>query len=181
MPKSWRHRLTAIVGLLAVLFVLMVGYGVLTPAPTLGAYPTENDPATNYNAYVDEHVQVAGTVIETDPVVIAAEYDQYTQGTRRKGTIELTITNIDEPVERGQFVQVYGTATGDRAIIAANVVVVPAGNFRYMYIVSALAGLWVLGRLVRGWRIDWETGAVTRRKDPLTIETITTRFIAEAD
>ena len=31
------------------------------------------------------------------------------------------------------------------------------------YGISALAGLWVLARLVRGWSLDWETGALERR------------------
>jgi hypothetical protein len=44
---------------------------------------------------------------------------------------------------------------------------VPARNYLYMYTISALAGVWVLLRLVRGWTVNRATLAIRRRPTPL--------------
>lgn len=166
MLTSRSGRTVAVLLLLAVLFGLMVGFGTLAPAPSLGAYPSEDDLAANYDAYIAQPVQVVGTVVETNPVVIAVEYDYYAAGDAYVGTLTLAITDVTTPVPPGQVVQVYGVARPDHTITARNVVTVPTVNFAYMYGISALAGLWVLVRLARDWRLDWQRGALTRREQP---------------
>lgn len=74
----------------------------------------------------------------------------------------------------GDELWVYGvvestrdTGTGTEATVRAlNAFVVPRSGLQYAYVVSALAGLWVLYRLVRGWRLDtgrW--GLIPREED----------------
>jgi hypothetical protein len=166
MVDSWAGRLAAIGVLLAVLFVLTVGYGTLGPAPSLGAYPSEDDIAPDPGSYIGQQVHLSGQVVETDPVVITTDYAYYADGERVEGALDLTVRNVDTAVSRGDTLQVFGTLGPEQTIQAQNVVVVPAVNYAYMYTVSALAGLWVLARLVAGWRVDWPTGALERRETP---------------
>lgn len=169
MPRSRLGRTVSVLALLCVLFVLLVGFGTLDPDPRLGAYPTEDDFAADYDGYVGRPVQAAGTVVRTDPVVIAADYRYYAAGDVHAGTIDLTLTGVRTDVGRGEALRVFGVLRPDRTIDAGTVLTVPAVNFAYMYVVSALAGLWVFGRLVRDWRIDPRRGALTCRERPLDL------------
>ncbi|NHN62779.1 hypothetical protein G9463_05600 [Haloarcula sp. JP-Z28] len=167
MLHSWVGRAAAICGLLAVLFALMVGFGTATPASELGDYPAEDALAADYDRYVGESVQVTGTVTGTEPVEIAVEYEYAANGKRYSGTLAIVVRNVDRAVAEGESLQVYGTLGPDWTITAENSVSVPATNYVAMYFVSALAGLWTLGRLVCGWRLNWQTGALCRREEPL--------------
>jgi hypothetical protein len=167
MLHSWVGRVAAICGLLAVLFALMVGFGAATPDPALGDYPDENALAQDPDNYVGDYVQVTGTVSGTEPVDIAVEYDYTADGERHSGTLTVTVRNVDTAVAEGESLQVYGTLGPNGTITAENSVSVPAVNYAAMYLVSALAGLWTLGRLLCGWRLDWQTGALCRRDEPL--------------
>jgi hypothetical protein len=166
MLHTWVGRVVAICGLLAVLFALMIGLGAATPAPALGDYPAEDALADDPDKHIGEHVQVTGTVSGTSPVEIAVEYDYATGGERHSGTLTVTVRNVGTAVAEGETLQVYGTLGPDRTITAENSVSVPAMNYAAMYLVSALAGLWTFGRLVCGWRLDWQTGALCRREKP---------------
>lgn len=167
MLHSWAGRFVAVAVLLAVLFALMVGFGATTPAPALGDYPHGDALAQGDDTSVGDHVQVTGTVLATDPVDIAVEYDYYADGDRHSGVMTLTVRNVDTAVAVGGTLQVYGPLGPDRTITAENSVSVPATNYTAMYLVSALAGLWVLARLRCGWHLDWETGALHPREEPL--------------
>ncbi|MDS0221382.1 hypothetical protein NDI54_08470 [Haloarcula sp. S1AR25-5A] len=165
MFHSWVGRLAAVGVLLVALFGLMVAFGAITPAPALGDYPGEEELAQDYDGHVGDYVQVTGTVVGTDPVEIALEYDYTDAGERHSGTITVTVRNVETTVTDGESLQVYGTPGPDRTITAENSVSVPATNYTAMYLVSALAGLWTLWRLVCGWRLDWQTGALVRREE----------------
>lgn len=166
MEHPWVRRSVAVVVLLAVLFALMVGFGAATPDPALGDYPAGNELARDYDGHVGDDVQVTGTVTETAPVEIAVEYEYVADGERYSGVISLTVRDLDTAVAVGESLQVYGPLGPERTIVAENSVSVPATNYTAMYLVSALAGLWTLGRLARGWRLDWQTGALVRREEP---------------
>jgi hypothetical protein len=60
----------------------------------------------------------------------------------------------------GDTLQVFGVLTDPRAVRATNVVVVPQTGLWDAWVSSFLAGLWVLARLLRHWRLDPETGAL---------------------
>jgi hypothetical protein len=168
MLHSWVGRVAAICGLLAVLFALMVGLGAPAPDPAVGDYPDGNALAQDPDNHVGKYVQVTGTVVGTEPVEIAVEYDYTADGERHSGMLTVTVRNVDTAVTEGQSLQVYGTLGPDGTITAENSVSVPPMNYTAMYLVSALAGLWTLGRLICGWRLDLQTGALCRRDEPLT-------------
>lgn len=169
MLDSRASRLAALAVLLGALAALAVRYGSLAPAPRLGYYPTADHVAAGYDSYVGERVHVTGTVVAVDPVVIAAEYAAWVDGGYRTGTIRLTITGLSQSVAPGETLQVFGTARPDRTVRATNAVAVPAANFLYTYAVSALAGLWVFARLIRGWTVAWGELAVRRRPAPISL------------
>jgi len=175
MLHSRAGRVVAICGLLAALFALMMGLGAATPDPTLGDYPDGDALAQNPDNHVGEFVQVTGTVVGTDPVEIAVEYEYADGGERHSGTLTVAVRNVDTAVTEGESLQVYGTFGPDGAITAANSVSVPAMNYTAMYLVSALAGLWTFGRLICGWRLDLRTGALCRREEPHTARAILDR------
>jgi hypothetical protein len=168
MLHSWVGRVAAVCGLLAVLFALMVGLGAPAPDPAVGDYPNGDALAQDYDRYVGESVQVTGTVVGTEPAEIDLGYEYAADGERYSGTLTVTVRNVDTAVVEGQTLQVYGTLGPDRTISAEHSVSVPATNYIAMYLVSALAGLWTLARVVCGWRLDPRTGALRRRDDPLT-------------
>lgn len=170
MLDSRAGRLAAVAALLVALLALAVRYGAATvrPAPELAFYPAEDHLAADYGAYVGQRVQVSGIVVGVDPVVIVAEYETWAGGRYRAGELHLTITNYAGSVAPGDRLQVFGTARPERTVRAERTVAVPGANYRYMYGVSFLAGLWVLARLVRGWTVSWDDLAIRPRAEPPT-------------
>lgn len=167
MLETRAGRLVALCVLFALLVVVAVGFGASTArGPWPGQTPTVDHLATTGDAYVGQPVHVSGTVVRTDPVVVAARYERWTGERYRTGVLGFTVTGLTTPVAPGQALQVYGTLTAEGTIRARNGVVVPFRNIGFMYGVSALAGLWVLVRLVRGWTVDWTTLAVEPRRGP---------------
>lgn len=154
------RRLGALLVLLAALLGLVVWFGTLTPAPALGAYPGTDHLATDYDAYVGERVAVGGTVRTTDPVTITSESDT-------GETVRLTVTDLDVPVDRGDQLRVYGVLGPNRTLRASNAFTVPAWGHWYAYVVSFLAGCWVLVRVLRHWRLDARTWTLERRATPV--------------
>lgn len=143
-------RLLALATLGSVLLALLVAAGTLAPAPELHAYPAAEDLDGAYPAHQGERVTVAGTVVHTDPIVIEADY-----GADRP--LVLSILHVEEPVEVGQELRVFGTARPDRTIAAHETVVVSPWETYYAWAASFVAGVWVLARFLRGWRLDRST------------------------
>lgn len=161
------RRAGAIVVLLGVLVVLMIGYGLVTPEPALGSYPSTGDIVVDYGQHVGDRVEVKGTVIRTDPAIIEDEYDIWVGDRYQTGTVRIRITGLERSVRPGQELWVFGVAQPDGNVEAINSVVVPAGARLYTYAISALAGVWVLYRLLRGWSFNRTTLALTPRETPL--------------
>lgn len=156
-----RRRLGLLCLLCGALLVLMVWFGSLAPAPALGDYPDTGQVATNAEQYRGAHVVVSGPVRTIDPVTIAAG-----DGTGR--TVELTITGLTSPVRTGDQLRVYGVLTADRTIHAHEAVTVPRWGHWYTYVVSVLAGCWVLVRIGRDWQINTHTWPLEPR--PLSVD-----------
>jgi hypothetical protein len=167
MLRSPQARLLAVLVLLAVLFGLVVWHGTLTPAPEAGTYPGSEELAADYEAYLGEDVTVGGEIIETDPVVIEAEYGV-------DESILLTVLDLDSDVtvETGASLRVFGVVEPDRTVRAENAFVVPAVGPLYARGISFFAGLWVLGRIVRRFRVDREEWGLVPRKAPLTLRAV---------
>lgn len=152
-----RYRLLALAVLFCALFGLLVLSGTMTPDPERNHYPDRYDLGADYDAHLDEHVEVSGTVIATDPVTLEIRYD-----TDR--TLVFTVTGVEESLEDGQELRVFGTAGPDRTIEAHRTVVVSPWETYYAWLVSFVAGVWVLGRFVHGWRFDRSTLAFEPRE-----------------
>ena len=141
--------------LFAVLFGTFVAYGSLDPAPERNVYPDHRDLADDYDSYVGDRVVVSGEVLSTDPLVVAA-------GDGRGGTVEYRIVRTSKRPAVGESLRVFGVARADRTVAARDGFVVGDGGSTYAVGISALAGLWVLARLVRRWRLDLDAGLVPR-------------------
>lgn len=140
-------RIITVLTLLCTLFGLTVWYGSLSPAPALGDYPENEHLKTDYERYIDTPVVVNGIVVGTSPVTIVQTYQLGT-------SIRFTVTDLSIDVENGDELLVYGVVRPDNRIRAINAVRKPIAGHVFMWVVSAGAAVWVLGRLVGHWRID---------------------------
>lgn len=171
MIDNRKTRLIILGVLVLALGGTFVGFGMLTPNPQDGRYPGAADVAHDTDVYVGETVVVSGTVLQTDPLIIRDEYTAVRNGGFVSGFLRITVTDVPRTPDHGDTVQVYGTLSASRTVHATNVVDVPARNYLYMYGASVVAGLWVLGRLLKCWRLDWRHLRVVPRESPLNFRT----------
>ena len=168
MIESRRSRLLALVVVFAVLAVALVAFGTLGPSPADGRYPATTDVIGSEDQYVGERVQIGGEVVATDPLVVADAYPIVRDGTLDTRRIAWTITDAETSADLGDAAQVYGILTDARTIRSTNTVI-STGDRRFMYIASFLAGLWVLARLARQYRLDPRRLALVPRESPRSI------------
>jgi hypothetical protein len=102
---------------------------------------------------------LAGAVVDTDPLVI--ELSEHGQ------THRLTVLDSDTEVEIGQRLSVFGTLQSEDTIMAKDSYLRDPANAQYMYVVSFLAGLWVLARLLNGWQLNTTELTVEPRETSL--------------
>lgn len=67
---------------------------------------------------------------------------------------EVTLRNVGQPLAVGNKVSVFGVVQAEGTILVTEVVIREPWEAVYMYVVSFLAGLWVLARLLNGWTVD---------------------------
>jgi len=146
------QRAAGVVVLLLCLGGLLVWFGSLAANPAVGAYPGGDELGTNYDAHLDEQVVVGGGVIETEPLTIAVEY-----GVDESIELHLVDENTQLEATHGDHVTLFGTAKPDQTVIVEHAYAVPGEQYLYMYLVSFSGGLWVLTRITRTWRFDWDT------------------------
>lgn len=115
-------------------------------------YPDGADLDANYENHVGERTFLFGTVQETDRANETAEILVETE----RGQLPLTVSGVDQAVESGGTIQVYGTVRPDRGLAAETVVVVnPAGTSKlFKYAVSLVGVLLVVVLFFRHWRVD---------------------------
>lgn len=154
--RSGAGRVLAVVLLAAALAGVLVGAGAIEPDPATNTFPDEEDVASSPGDHIGQRVSVGGTVVETDPVVVRVTYGlgEYAR---------VTVVNVEEPVAEGDSVSAFGTLTDERTVDAERTLVRAPWETWYMYGVSFLGGLWVLGRLGRHWRVDRELLALVPR------------------
>lgn len=151
-----RGRVAAVVALLCVLFALCVAYGAVAPNPALGSYPDHEDFGANPGPYVGQQVKVSGIVVSTDPVVVSS---YVAAGDHRR----FEVVGAAEPAAVGDNYRAFGVLEDETTVRAERAVVVEPWETYYTYAVSFVAGLWVLGRIVRDWRLDRRTLGVEPR------------------
>jgi len=152
------HRAALVVVLVLLLAGTFVWYGTVDPDSADNNYPDNKDVGPNPDAYLGEHVSVGGTVVAHDPLRIEVGYGL-------DGTMTLEITGVDDPPPIGHDLNVFGTLTEPTVVHAENTASRAPWEATYMYVVSFIGGLWVLGRLLRHWRIDADTYSVVPRGD----------------
>lgn len=152
-------RVVGILLLLCLLAGLFVWAGTMSPNPTENRYPGTTELLNNYDDYLGDSTQIGGTVIQTNPVVLEVSDGAETR--------ELTVRNLREPVPVREQLVVFGTVRSDNTIVANRSMSREPWEAQYMYAVSFLAGLWVLGRLVNGWRFNRDQWTVEPRDTPL--------------
>lgn len=111
--------------------------------------------------YVGDRVDTGGVVQSLDPLVIRVE--------ALGGTHPVTITDTTLDPEVGDKVRAAGVLTAPGTIRATNAFVVPERGRWYAWGISFLAGVWVLGRLIRHWTVDWATLGFEPRETPLSL------------
>lgn len=157
----WR-RLLGMTVLLVALCGLLVWGGTVTPTSSERGYPSEEEVGPDPGAYVGEHVTMGGTVVATDPVAIEVEY-----GTGE--TMAVTVVGVDGAVASGDVLTVFGTLTDESTVEADRAIVRGPWELWYMYGVSLVGGLWVLGRVHRRWRFDTDRLAFVPRDRPRSL------------
>lgn len=151
-PFGQTGRLLAAGALLAALFGLMIWSGTVPGSPIEREVPNEVEVTPDRESYVGDRVVLGGTVVDTDPVVLATRasgYGRFTLVDANGG-----VQNSDEPLESGDRISAYGTLEDEETLAVERATVQQPSETRYMYVVSLLGGLLVAGHFVRHWRID---------------------------
>ncbi|WP_254531734.1 hypothetical protein [Natrinema gelatinilyticum] len=160
-PFGQVGRLLAGIVLLAALLGLVYWTGATGVEPLERGYPDEVDVTQNREAYVGDRVALGGIVVETDPVVIATQRSGYGRFTV-VGAHE-TLQHSSVTLETGDRVTAFGTLEDESTLVADRTVTDRLRDTLYMVVVSFVAGCWVLGRLVRRWRLDVDRFALVPR------------------
>lgn len=154
MSEPYRHcgRVLTGVVLVGLLIACSIWAGATTGDLTDSEYPDETDVTPEPSAYVGEQVTLGGYVVGTNPIVIATRASGYGQFTLEGANDQLR--NTDESLAEGDRVTAFGTLEDDSTLAVERTLTRAPSETRYMFVASALGGLWVVGRFVRHWRID---------------------------
>ncbi|MDQ2049328.1 hypothetical protein RBH26_02400 [Natronolimnohabitans sp. A-GB9] len=160
-PYGQRGRALAALVLAGLLTGSLVVAGATADDPLESAYPDETDVTPSPETYVGEQVVLGGFVVETDPVVIATRASGYGQFTLVDA--DDALHNADEPLETDDRVTAFGTLEDESTLAVERTVTREQSETRYMFVVSALAGLWIVGRFARHWQFDRDAVAFVPR------------------
>ena len=149
------YRIVLLVGLVCIQCTLLVwfagvGYGGDT-------FPGGEELTQDYNTYIGDEAVVYGQVIQTNPLFI--EYDHNGR------TVEFQVTEVDNNIKEGQYLEVYATVQRDRVLTAIDAVAYAERGHWYAYGISVLAALLTGGRLFKHWEVDLKTFSLKKRDD----------------
>ena len=156
MPRSPLLRALLLVAVLGAQFGLLLWGGTLVGGFD-DPYPNEYAIALDSDRYVGQEVAVTAEVVSTDPLVVYEAF-QYRD-------VRLTVEGADVDADVGDRLVVFGVLQPDGRLEAIRAYTIPESGLQYAYVVSALAGLWVLARLVRGWRVDTSEWGLAPREE----------------
>ncbi|TYL37245.1 hypothetical protein CV102_18200 [Natronococcus pandeyae] len=162
-----RRRLLALVLLVGALFGVFVWYGTVTYDPALNDYPGEDDVAPAPEAYVGERVSLDGEVLATDPVVVEVDAEGETWIVTLEHTNEALVRGDDPAV--GERLSAHGTLTDSNTLDTDRAYTREPWEWTYMYAISAVGAVWVLGRVLTGWRVDRDQLTVVPREQRLAM------------
>jgi len=156
MPRSLLLRVVLLVAVLGAQFGLLLWGGAAIDGFD-DPYPSAYAIASDYDRHVGHEVAVTAEVVSTDPLVVYEAF-QYRD-------VRLTVDGADVDANVGDRLVVFGVLRPDGEVEAIRAYTVPQTGLWYTYGVSALAGLWVLARLVRGWRVDTDQWGLAPRRE----------------
>jgi hypothetical protein len=151
--RSAPARGVAVVVLLAGLVGLAVWFGSLGPAPAVGAYPQAEALGSDYDRYVGQRAAVAGTIVATDPPVLEAA-DEDGQPVRYR------LAGVEQPLQRDDGFWGFFLVEPDHTLRVERGIRFTAADHAYARGISLLAGLWVLARVLRDWRVDHDAAGL---------------------
>lgn len=157
-------RILVVALLLASHSVLFSMYAQQPVNPEAGVYPGGSTVVENPDRYLGKHVVMEGIVQEPSPTVIAVHTSD--------GTTMITVTGTGFTPETGDKLRVFGTLSDPGTVESESGFAVPERGFWYTWSISFLAGLWVLVRLLRHWKLDVSHMRFSRRDRPLTLREI---------
>lgn len=164
MPEELTVRIVTLgMCLLALGGLFVLGGAAWPTAPDTP--PTYENLDRSYERHIGASVERAGIVVDTDPVVLEVTYDA---GVFETAAYQLTLQGAP-PLEVGDSVYFYGELRPDRtvAVDADRTLVRSPWELRYMYRVSALAVVLVVGRFLNEWRFRPRRMAFTPREQTL--------------
>jgi hypothetical protein len=151
---SVSRRGVALAALCTLLLALLVGYGTVTPDPSAGRFPGNDEIG-------------AGTVDAGDRVVVSGTVRDETSG----GTVvdlddgpRVVVHDLDAAPAPGDPVWLYGTYH-DGTIRTRRAIVRAPWEITYLYAVSLLGGLVTFTRVAWTWRLDTDGWHVVPRED----------------
>ncbi|MFC7213849.1 hypothetical protein ACFQO4_07120 [Saliphagus sp. GCM10025334] len=155
-------RVLAGLVLLALLVGCLLVAGSMSDELLESEHPNQMDVRQDRAAYVGEQVVIGGFVVETDPVVVA---------TLASGHGRFTLVDVDdrmidgdEPLEVNDRVNAFGRLEDESTLVVERAVTRESADAGYLYGVSMVGGLWIVGRLVQQWRFDPTTVAFVPRR-----------------
>lgn len=154
------YRLGMIIVIFGILCGLFVLAGTVEPEPSNNDYPGSTAIHETPEQYIGERVTVRGRVTEIDPLTIER------QVTPDQG-LTFVVEDSEIAVDTGDKVAVYGILSESGRITAINTVHHNRSNMKYMYLVSFVAGLWVLGRICNHWTLETDEWALVSRSHSL--------------
>lgn len=134
LRNSIRRRALLFILLFGVQVGFMLHFGLIAEqcrTPNYNFCPETETLATEYQQYEGRTLTLTGTVVMTEPLVIALSY--------HNGVLRVEVQSVERKVTRGSRLGVYGTLRPDHVIQAQDVIVHPATNRRVMFTVSVLA------------------------------------------
>lgn len=143
-------RVAVVVLSLSALFGLAVHHGATYDDGW--PHPTGDQLRDDYDAFVGDRVLVFGEVRAVD--ADAHEIEIHVTDSADEVAAELSISGVDESVDPGGTVQVYGVLEADRTIHAEEVVVVDRSSAatRYKLVASVGGTLLAVGYFLWHWR-----------------------------
>lgn len=165
-----RSRLLMVVLLVLVLGSVFVWYGTLTYDPARNDFPEDENVAPTPEAYVGDRVTLHGMIVDTDPTQLEIMNDGESW--------IVTLENADTALIRGDdlgpgsYVAVHGTLSDDETLETDRVTTREPWEETYMYAISLVGSLWVLGRVLTGWQIDRDRLAIVPRDHHRSLVTL---------
>lgn len=113
-------------------------------------YPGNEEVGNSPRDYVGQSVSLGGTIVTTNPIVVKIKTQLNRSRLRSRTSREVSEANE---------ISVFGTLEDESTLAVERATVRELWERYYMYIVSFIGGLWVLGRIGQHWRFDRDRSA----------------------